>query len=209
MLQTTELKFSYTPARSFTFPPLQCEAGKELLLLGESGCGKTTLLHILAGLRKADSGDVQINGQSLNALKDAQLDAFRGQNLGIVFQQAHLLKALTVRENLLAAQYFAHKTQADEAYLKELLETLNVAHRMHAYPSELSLGEQQRVAIARALVNKPSLIFADEPTSSLDDKNCHEVVKLLLEQSRARNAALVIVTHDARLKSVIDNQILL
>jgi putative ABC transport system ATP-binding protein len=206
MLKTSALKFSYNDEKVFTFPAIQCEAGQELLLLGESGCGKTTLLHILAGLRRPDAGEVYIQNQELGALADTALDAFRGQNVGIVFQQSHLLRALTVAENLRAAQYFAHKP-SDKAELQALLDSLNIGEKANSYPHQLSLGEQQRVAIARALINRPSLILADEPTSSLDDKNCREVLKLLLAQSQAHKAALVIVTHDGRLKSEISNHI--
>jgi ABC-type lipoprotein export system ATPase subunit len=206
MLTTTDLTFSYTDNKIFNFPALRCQAGKELLLLGESGCGKTTLLHILAGLRHPNTGDVSIKGQVLGVLDDAELDKYRGQHVGIVFQQSHLLRALTVAENIRAAQYFANNKQ-DDMIIMELLETLNIASKAKQYPHQLSLGEQQRVAIARALVNRPALILADEPTSSLDDKNCHEVIKLLLQHSAQRGAALVIVTHDARLKSEVSAHI--
>ena len=206
MLKTSALKFSYNDKKVFAFPAINCAAGQELLLLGESGCGKTTLLHILAGLRRPDTGEVYIQNQEIGALVGTPLDAFRGQNVGIVFQQSHLLRALTVAENLRAAQYFAHKP-SDKAELQSLLDSLNIGAKANSYPHQLSLGEQQRVAIARALINRPSLILADEPTSSLDDKNCREVLKLLLEQSQAHKAALVIVTHDGRLKSEISNHI--
>mgnify|MGYP000085197239 FL=1 len=141
-------------------------------------------------------------------LNEQQLDAYRGSNIGIVFQQSHLIKALNVEENLKTAQYLSGNQQ-DEATIKALLQKLNLAHKIKSKPQHLSLGEQQRVSIARALINKPVLILADEPTSSLDDKNCNEVIDLLLSQSKASEASLLIVTHDARLKDRFEQQILL
>ncbi len=207
MLFSTELAFSYGAERRFIFEPISLERGQQLLLLGESGSGKTTLMHLLAGLRRPQSGSVSIEGENLNELADkGRLDQFRGQRLGIVFQQSHLLRALTVAENLQAAQYFARKEQK-AADIQQILASLGLGDKLRRYVHELSIGEQQRVAIARALINRPSLILADEPTSSLDDRNCQEVVRLLKEQSEAHNAALIIITHDARLKSEISRQI--
>jgi putative ABC transport system ATP-binding protein len=134
------------------------------------------------------------------------LDAFRGKHIGIIFQQSHLIKSLNVEENLEAAQYLSGEKQNSEK-VKTILERLNLGAKLKAKPSKLSQGEQQRVAIARALVNSPQLILADEPTSSLDDINCTEVVNLLLEQSKESGATLIIVTHDGRLKSMFENKI--
>lgn len=208
MIQTNELTFQYNQQQAFKFPNLHCEQGSHWLILGQSGCGKTTLLHLLGGLMSPKSGQIVINNQELSGLKGEQLDQFRGQNIGIIFQQSHLIKALTVEDNLLTAQYLAG-SQQDRNKVKGLLERLNLGDKLQAKPQNLSLGEQQRVAIARALVNDPVLILADEPTSSLDDDNCQEVVQLLLEQSKAYNATLLIVTHDGRLKELFEQQILL
>ena len=209
MLESKNLRFSYgTQAPSFSFPDLHCQAGQELLILGASGCGKTTLLHLLAGLLRPEAGQVKVANQDLQQLSDSEQDLFRGRQIGIVFQQSHVLKALSVVDNLLAAQYLAKRPQ-DRSKALALLERLNLGHRAQASAGQLSLGEQQRLAIARALINQPALVLADEPTSSLDDGNCREVSQLLLEQSRALNAALVIVTHDARLKEIIAQQVIL
>jgi putative ABC transport system ATP-binding protein len=208
MIQTNKLTFQYNDQQQFVFPNMHCAQGSHWLILGQSGCGKTTLLHLLGGLMAAASGSIYINEQNLNALSGKALDQFRGRNIGIIFQQSHLIKALTVEDNLLTAQYLAGTTQ-DRNKVKALLERLNLSDKLNAKPQNLSLGEQQRVAIARALVNDPAVILADEPTSSLDDKNCAEVVQLLLDQSKASNATLVIVTHDNRLKLLFDQQILL
>lgn len=208
MLKTENLHFAYNSQQTFQFPNLSCEAGQELLILGQSGCGKTTLLHLLGGLLRPSSGSIALGDVQYQNLSATELDHVRGQRIGIVFQQSHLLKALTVEENLLTAQYLAQKPQ-DRQAIAELLQTLNLGHKLHERPASLSLGEQQRVAIARALINRPQLILADEPTSSLDDVNCREVIELLRAQSQRYQAALVIVTHDARLKNVIANQITL
>lgn len=208
MIQTKQLTFQYNSQQQFEFPNLHCEQGSHWLILGQSGCGKTTLLHLLGGLMPPKGGEIIIQNQDLTQLQGEKLDQFRGQNIGIIFQQSHLIKALSVEDNLLTAQYLAGNTQ-DRAKVKGLLERLNLGDKLRAKPQNLSLGEQQRVAIARALVNDPVLILADEPTSSLDDDNCREVVNLLLEQSQAYHATLLIVTHDNRLKELFQQQILL
>ena len=206
MLQTKDLKFAYNDENSFSFPDMNCEKGSHWLILGQSGCGKTTLLHLIGGLLKSQSGSINVNGTDMSALSESKLDAFRGKNIGIIFQQSHLIKSLNVEENLEAAQYLSGEKQNTDK-VKTILERLNLGAKLKAKPSKLSQGEQQRVAIARALVNSPQLILADEPTSSLDDINCTEVVNLLLEQSKESGATLIIVTHDGRLKSMFENKI--
>lgn len=208
MIQTKELQFQYTPQQQFQFPDMNCAQGEHWLVLGASGCGKTTLLHLLGGLLAPSNGQIIVQNQDLTQLKGQRLDHFRGQHIGIIFQQSHLIKALTVEENLGVAQYLAGMPQ-DKSKVQRLLEKLNIGHKATAKPQNLSLGEQQRVAIARALVNDPVLILADEPTSSLDDGNCQEVVNLLLEQSEQSSATLLIVTHDGRLKTSFEYHITL
>jgi lipoprotein-releasing system ATP-binding protein len=206
MLTVNNLVFSYNEENKFQFPNLNCEKGSHWLILGKSGCGKSTFLHLLGGLLKAKSGDIFLNGTNICTLSEAALDKFRGKNIGIVFQKAHLIKALTVEENLLTAQYLAGIAQ-DKNKINTILKRLNLGEKSKAYPYNLSQGEQQRVSIARALVNDPSIILADEPTSSLDDENAEEVLKLLLDVSDNLGSALIIVTHDARLKSKFENKI--
>ena len=208
MLKTTDVEFKYNNNQRFSFPNIDCESGDQALILGQSGCGKTTLLHLIGGLLRPESGTIVVNNTDLVILNDDSLDKFRGQNIGIIFQKSHLIKALTVEENLLTAQYLAGKTQSKEK-VRSILKKLGIDHKLSAKPHKLSLGEQQRVSIARALVNDPTLILADEPTSSLDDVNCERVAKLLLEASKELGATLLIVTHDSRLKAYVSKHILL
>lgn len=206
MIEVKDLTYHYNIDHPITFPDFSYAQGDQALILGESGCGKTTLLHLLSGLLKPRGGYVSINGQKLNALSGAQLDQFRGANIGIVFQTPHFIEALTVKENLLFAQTLAGKKK-DLETIKQILNDLSIPHKLDASVKSLSQGEKQRVTIARALVNHPTLILADEPTSALDDKNCHAVIKLLKEQAKKNNATLLIVTHDNRLNDEFEQKL--
>lgn len=206
MLQTKNLVYSYDGKNELRFPDVHCRKGEKWLLLGQSGSGKTTLLHLLGGLRRPQQGQILVNQTDLGSLRTSEIDRFRGKNIGIVFQKAHFVRALTVRENLILAQNLAGQNSSISR-IKALLQRLNIAHKLNAKTDSLSIGEQQRVAIARALVNKPAIILADEPTSALDDKNCEEVMDLLETQAAEEEATLLIVTHDGRLKARFQNQI--
>ena len=208
MLKTKDLEFSYDGKTQMKFPDIDCKEGEHWLLIGLSGSGKTTLLHLLGGLRTPKKGDIIIADTNISKLSHSALDHFRGKQIGIVFQKAYFVRSLTVEENLKLAQKLAGQP-ISETRIVELLERLNVAHKMKSKTDALSIGEQQRVAIARALVNKPNIILADEPTSALDDKHCDEVLELLETQATQENATLLIVTHDARLKEKFENQIIL
>lgn len=199
MLHTSGLKFSYQNGPSFSFPDFSCAKGEHMLLLGESGKGKTTLLHLLAGLLTPTAGSVRLNEKEMNRMNGRELDHFRGQNIGIVFQTSHFVQSLSVQDNLVLPQFLSGR-KVDRKRASEVLARLNLADKLKKGTSQLSVGEQQRVAIARAIINSPSLILADEPTSALDDKNAAEVIRLLEEQATTTNSALVIVTHDKRLK---------
>jgi putative ABC transport system ATP-binding protein len=179
-----------------------------VLVVGPSGCGKTTLLHLIAGLLLPGSGQLIVDGQDLSELSPSARDRFRGQHIGIVLQQFHLLPTLTVLQNLLVAQTIAG-LRADRAAAHSALNALGVDERVNAYPHELSVGQQQRVAIARALVNRPKLLLADEPTSNLDDEACASVADLLLGAAQGQGVSLLIATHDSRLKSRIPRQLAL
>jgi ABC-type lipoprotein export system ATPase subunit len=206
MIEATDLTHVYdgkSVLRSAAFTLARREA---CLILGGSGSGKTTLLHILAGILKPTQGEVHINGTPIGTLSGGALDHFRGRHIGIVLQRFHLIGAITVLQNLMLAQTLAGQP-ADDAVAMRALETLAVAHRASAYPRELSHGQAQRVAIARAVINGPSVILADEPTSNLDDAHCAEALKLIRAQAQACDAALIIATHDSRIKSEIEKRI--
>ena len=208
MLATQGLQFQYNNDNIFYFPDVEVKAQQSLLLLGKSGIGKTTLLHLLGGLMKPLQGNIVLANENITALQGRHLDKFRGKNIGIIFQQNHFVDALTVIENILLAPTLIG-LRADKERAMNLLERLNLKGKENKKINQLSQGEKQRCAIARAVFNKPRLILADEPTSALDDDNCVEVYKLLAEQAAVENAALVIVTHDNRLKNQVNNQIIL
>ena len=208
MLHTHQLTFAYPNGLELGFPNIRCEKGAHWLVLGQSGCGKTTLLHLIAGLLRPKSGHITIDDTELSTLHGRKLDRFRGQHIGIVFQQSRFISSLNVLENLLLAQYLAGVRQ-DKARIQTLLSRLNLGHKLNAPTRELSQGEQQRVAIARALLNRPNLILADEPTAALDDVHCEEVIKLLVGEAQEVGATLLIVTHDQRLKDRFEDCIVL
>ena len=208
MLKTHSLFFAYNKQTDFEFPDIQLTDGEHLLVLGESGIGKTTLLHLIAGLLQPASGSVEIMGTVLKELSSAQLDRFRGKHIGLIFQRPHFVSALSLQENLALVEYLAGKKQ-DKKRIKKVLDSLGIEHKHSERPHRLSQGEQQRAAIALAVVNNPKLILADEPTSSLDNKNCEKVTALLKEQAVATGAQLIIITHDQRLKDQFQNTLTL
>ena len=206
MISTKNITFSYNKDQTFIMPDLFCQAGNTILVTGNSGKGKTTYLHILAGLLKPNSGEIVIDNKEITHLKGSKADKFRGKNIGVVFQKSHFIASLSVLENLEMASWLAtgkkHKIRA-----KELLQKLDISEQAHKLPSQLSVGQQQRVSIARALMNEPKVLLADEPTSSLDDKNADNVIELLETLSKEYKTALIIVTHDSRIKQKFTNQI--
>ena len=198
MIRTKGLNFNYNNQTSFSFPDINLGKDENLLIIGSSGIGKTTLLHLLAGLLECNSGSINIYGQDISKLTQYQIDKFRGQNIGIVFQKPHFVNSLTVKENLQLAQYLGNKL--DQNRIVDILSSLGILEKENKKPKKLSQGEKQRASIAMAIVNSPKLILADEPTSSLDDENCERVIKLLKKQASEFNAQLIVITHDNRLK---------
>lgn len=182
------------------------DQGAHWAVIGPSGCGKTTLLNVVAGLLAPGSGKVVIAGENILAMHQSVRDRFRGINIGVMFQRFHLVEAMTVSENLLLAQYLAGVKQ-DRGRVREALADLNILDKADVIPSRLSFGQAQRAALARAVVNKPKVILADEPTSSLDDEHCESAVGLLESVAREFNATLVIVTHDGRIKPRFSNRL--
>jgi putative ABC transport system ATP-binding protein len=205
MFHVRNLCHAYDGTPVLQIDALEAQQGEHLLVLGPSGSGKSTLLHILAGLLRPSRGEVVIAGRALGGLKPAELDGFRGQHVGIVLQQLHLVPTLTVEKNVLLAQYLSGVPQ-DRKRVAEVLGSLDLAAKAHAYPHELSHGQAQRVAVARAVVNKPVLLLADEPTSNLDDARCLQALELLEGQARSCNATLIVATHDRRITARIPRQ---
>jgi ABC-type lipoprotein export system ATPase subunit len=206
MIKTISLSYSYSTERKIQFGDLTIQTGEQFLLLGESGSGKTTLLHLLGGLLRSQQGSIEVNGADITELSESELDRFRGQHYGFIFQRNHLISALSVERNLLMAPFLAGLKQ-DHVRVDEVLNQLGILDKKQARIQDLSVGQAQRVAIARAVLNKPSVILADEPTSALDDKNCDRVSDLLLAVANQNKATLIIATHDQRLKNKVKNLI--
>ena len=206
MIAVRSLAHRYGGVEALRLPEWKVASGERWLVLGPSGCGKTTLLHVVAGLVRPSEGEVVVYGQNLRGFDGAALDRWRGATIGIVLQALHLVRHLSVRDNLRLAQYMAHVPQ-DDARIADTLAALGVADKAGRRPAELSEGERQRVAIARAVVNRPSLLLADEPTANLDDAAAGGAVALLLEQAARHGATLVVATHDARVKNRFDNRL--
>ncbi|MBK1441798.1 ABC transporter ATP-binding protein [Parapedobacter sp. ISTM3] len=202
VIRLNNVTYQYPQGESLHFADLEVPSGQHTLILGDSGSGKTTLLHILSGLLKPTTGMVDIDGQPLYELPARKLDEFRGQRIGLIFQEAHLVKSLTIKENMQIAQGFAG-AKVDNTRINEVLALLNLDHKADSYPNKLSRGQMQRAAIARAVINKPAILVADEPTASLDDRNTESVLNLLLTQADQQGATLVIATHDKRVKNRI------
>lgn len=200
LLRTETLQFAHPGQKTLVFPDVKLDSGDSLLILGKSGSGKTTLLNLLAGLIKPSQGSVVLGDVAVSSLTGKELDLFRGKHIGIVFQKPHLIAALTVKQNLELVPFFSKKKEVDIALL---LSELGLESKANASVLTLSEGEAQRVSIARALANSPKLILADEPTSSLDDVNTEKVIQLLKQQASKIGAALIIVTHDQRVKAHI------
>ncbi len=200
MLKSNSIQFTYDGEKKFNFPDLNINSGESLLVLGESGVGKTTFIQILAGLLKPSSGSLELNSINYSSLSSKKMDEFRGKNIGMIFQSPHFVRNISIIENLLLSLHLSNQ-KLDKEYVEDILNQIGLVEKMNSLPDELSQGEQQRAAIALAVIKNPDLILADEPTSSLDDTNCQKIISLLKEQSASKNAKLIIITHDNRLKS--------
>jgi len=184
---------------------LEVEKGEIVSIVGPSGAGKTTLLMIMGTLEKADSGSVIIDGHEVNRLSEKKLSDFRNKNIGFVFQFHQLLPEFTALENVMIPALIGKVKHSDaEGKARELLQMMGLAARTGHKPAELSGGEKQRVAVARALINEPLVVFADEPSGSLDTDNKEELHNLFFELRDKLNQTFVIVTHDEHLASLTD-----
>jgi len=183
---------------------LTLEAGETLSLMGDSGSGKSTLLHLVAGLDAVDSGTIALDSTDVTSLNDAARAALRRSRIGVVFQQFNLIASLTVGANLAFQARLAERFDAE--WQSELTERLGLSDLEDRYPEQLSGGQQQRVAIGRALAAKPELLLADEPTGNLDAETGEDVMRLTLDLVEKSNCSLLMVTHSARIASMLARQ---
>lgn len=207
-LKVTDLTIKINNKKLLQDISFNLNCGHNLVILGPSGIGKTTLLSVLAGLQPPSSGDISYGNQSIYAeLNEAERDAFRGDNIGIVFQSFHLIKHLSVKQNILLALSGADKTIRSNA-VEDMLTRLNILHLKDQKAENLSVGEAQRVATARALITNPKWLFCDEPTSALDDANTESMLNLLLEASNTNKSSLIIITHDKRVINKVPSKVI-
>lgn len=189
---------------------LEMREGELIAILGQSGVGKSTLLHVLGTLEPATSGRLFYNGEDVRTYSAARLARFRNETLGFIFQFHYLLQEFTALENVLMPALVAGEPKEKyESVAKELLDEVGLSHRMDHRPGELSGGEQQRVAVARALIMNPKLVLADEPTGNLDTENAGRVKEILLELNRSRGVTLALVTHDREIAADFPRQIVM
>ena len=200
ILSGTDLSKKYGDLEVVKDVSLSIAAGEFVCLVGKSGCGKTTLLSLLSGLEKATSGRIMLNGKEMNGASEDSLALFRRKNVGFIFQSFNLIPTLTAWENV-ALPLFPLKMTGEERRRRavELLEKMELGHRIEHLPSALSGGEKQRVAIARALVNNPKVIFADEPTGNLDSSTGDAIMKILNKLHKEEGVAILMVTHEDEL----------
>jgi ABC-type lipoprotein export system ATPase subunit len=199
MLEIRDLKKSYAEPSGnalaiIDIPRLDIGAGEQVVLRGESGGGKTTLLHLISGLVTADSGSIKLDGMELNKFSESARDRIRADKMGYVFQTFNLLPGFTALENVRLGMTFARKKMNVER-AKDLMSRVGLADRMNYMPNQLSVGQQQRVAVARALANKPRLLLADEPTANVDPANQDRIIELIQEVCREDVVAILLVTH--------------
>lgn len=210
LLRTKYLTKTYgvkeTEVKALKPTDLTIEKGEFTAIVGPSGSGKSTLLHLLAGLDKPSAGQVFINDIDIYSMSERALSRFRRRNIGFIFQFFNLIPILSVEENIKLPLLMDGK-KIDEAYINEIMKTLDIKNRKNHLPGEISGGQQQRTSIARALANKPSIIFADEPTGNLDSKNSSEVLDLLTMSIKKYNQTLVMITHDSSIASRADRVI--
>ncbi|HLA83852.1 MAG TPA: ABC transporter ATP-binding protein [Thermoguttaceae bacterium] len=212
MLELRDVKKSFTEPDGGELPILDIEefllgAGEQMALVGRSGCGKTTLLYVIAGISRPDSGRVKIGDWDITLFTEAECDRFRAEQIGYVFQTFNLLPGFTALENVMLGMRFAGG-RVDRARAKRLLEHVGLGHRISHKPTQLSVGEQQRVSVARALANQPRLLLADEPTANVDAGHQQQVIDMLRQGCREENVSLLVVTHTpevARQFDRIDN----
>ena len=204
VLSLNKLEFSFNEKPLININEFQVRTRERIAIMGPSGCGKSTFIHLVAGLLKPQKGTIRIKNQDITKLEEWKIDRLRGQSIGIVFQRLHLLPSISILDNLLLAQKLA-RTTVDRESAIELLKRLDLEEWINKFPHHLSQGQAQRAAIARAVIHKPALVIGDEPTSALDDDNAQEAIRLLNELSENVGFALLIVTHDKRVRDSMDS----
>ena len=204
VLSLDNLEFSFNEKPLINIHDFQVRTRERIAIMGPSGCGKSTFIHLVAGLLKPQKGTIRIKNQDITKLEEWKIDRLRGQSIGIVFQRLHLLPSISILDNLLLAQKLA-RTTVDRKGAIELLKRLDLEEWINKFPHHLSQGQAQRAAIARAVIHKPALVIGDEPTSALDDDNAQEAIRLLNELSENVGFALLIVTHDKRVRDSMDS----
>jgi lipoprotein-releasing system ATP-binding protein len=205
MLKATNITRNYNGLSVLKGVDIFVNKGEIVSIVGSSGAGKSTLLHILGSLDKANSGEIWINNERIDTLKEKELAKFRNKHIGFVFQFHHLLPEFTALENVCIPGWIAGTPKNElEAKALELLKILGLQDRASHKPSELSGGEQQRVAVARALINNPDIVFADEPTGNLDSKHAQELHELFLHLQKTMGQTFLIVTHNEALAKMSD-----
>lgn len=208
LLEATDLRRTYGILPVLNGVSMRIEAGEIVSIVGASGAGKSTLLHILGTLDRPDSGQVILAGQNVFTLNEKQLARFRNEQIGFVFQFHNLLPEFTALENVCMPGFIAGRPDADvRKRATELLQSLNLGHRLNHLPSELSGGEQQRTAVARALINQPAIVFADEPSGNLDSRNATELHQLFFDLRDRFGQTFVIVTHNEPLADIADRKL--
>ncbi len=210
MIKAKDIRKSYGKLKVLEGINLEIAKGEIVSVVGASGAGKSTLLHIIGTLDKADSGDVQIGGESVMQLSDSKLSEFRNRNIGFVFQFHHLLPEFTALENVAIPALISRQSKNKAiGRAKELLEHLNLGERLDHKPAELSGGEQQRVAVARALMNQPAVVLADEPSGNLDSASAIELHQLFFKLRDELKQTFVIVTHNQELANMADRKLVI
>ncbi len=208
MLTGRSIYKSYDDLQVLKGVDIHIEKGEIVSIIGKSGTGKSTLLHILGTLDIPDAGDVSIDGIDITSLKAKELAKFRNNNIGFIFQFHHLLSEFTAIENVCIPAFIQGINKTDALQKgRKLLDYLGLSDRLEHRPAELSGGEQQRVAVARSLINNPSIIFADEPTGNLDNQTSAQLHKLFLTLREDFNQTFVIVTHNEELAQISDRQL--
>ena len=205
MLRLQDVRKSYIEPNGnelpiLDIPKFHVAPAEQVVLVGQSGCGKTTLLHVIAGISRASAGRIIVDGIDIAGFSEGVRDRVRADKLGYVFQTFNLLPGFSALENVLLGMTFA-RGRKDPARARDLLDRVGLAHRMTHKPQSLSVGEQQRVAVARALANRPRLLLADEPTANVDPANQQNIIDLIVDSCRDEKIALLMVTHSHEVSS--------